>query len=63
MNWPLAFVLAVSAAAFAAMLSIIAINGQPEPESPKVVCIKEHGQWNDGYGRTGWSGTCTFPTK
>ena len=63
MNWPLAFVLAVGAAAFAAMVSAFAIFQPLEPEAPKVACIKKRGQWTDGYGRQGWSGTCVFPNK
>ena len=63
MSWPLAFVIAVGLIAFFAMMASVAIYQPPEAETPKVVCIKERGQWTDGYGRFGWSGTCVFPNK
>ena len=59
MNWPLAFALASIPIAMA----VATIWQGPEPESPKVACIKQHAQWTDGYGRAGWSGTCVFPAK
>ena len=61
MDWPIAFAFAVGAIAFTAMISVLGVYQPADPESPKVTCIKEHGQWVDGYGRIGWSGTCTFP--
>ena len=63
MSWPLAFALAAGAIALAVTISLVNIYRPPEPESPQVVCIKQHGQWVGGYGRSGWSGTCDFSVK
>ena len=59
MSWPLAFMFAVGIIAIAVAISLVNIY-QPPEEAPQVVCIKQHGQWTSGYGRSGWSGACDF---
>lgn len=63
MAWPLAFAIAVGAIALAVTISLVNIYAPPEPEAPQVVCVKEHGHWEGGYGRSGWSGTCSFQVE
>lgn len=58
MSEPLAFVLATGVVAL--MATIASVYRPPEPESPEVACIKARGQWEEGWGRVGWSGTCVF---